>query len=363
MSFSIELPLNQTGLGNVGIGIAVELYNRGLTPNIFLIGAPDFSYANLPKGFPDWFNYCTSKALGSFKRSEHSIRLWHIQGSQSRLTDDATLYTVHETGTLTKEEVNIMSQYSRICVPSNYSKTVFEAHGLQAAVCPNFFDRSLFFQTEVPREGLEDVTIFSVLGKLERRKWTTKTIAAWCKRFGGEKAFRLHCHVFNPHLMNGVDPKDYLAAHKHIIQKEIGHVLPWNVTVYGFQTKEEYNLSLNVADIDVSLSGGEGFGLPLLTTRVLGKRGVALKGHSYVDFCSEENTVWVEPSGKVDSADGIFFQKGTVFNQGQIFDWEESAAIEGMEKALEMKAPDPEVGKRLAEKFSAANTVNQLLEF
>ena len=363
MTFSIELPLNQTGLGSVGMGIAVELFHRGLTPNIFIIGNPDFGYANLPEGFPQWFNYFAGKALASYKRSEPSIKIWHINGSQARLSDNATIYTVHEVDGITDTEKNILSQYDRILVPSNFSKKVFEAKGLQTGVTPNFFDASLFSHVDAPRKGLEDVTIFSVLGKLEKRKWTTKTIGAWVKRFGGDKKYRLHAHVFNPFLMGGVDPKNHLAAHKQIIEREIGRELPWNVTIQGFQTREEFNMSLNIIDIDCSLSGGEGFGLPFLQTRVLGKRGVGLHAHSYPDFASSENTIWVEPSGKEDSADGMFFQKGQPYNQGNIFTWDEDAGIAGMEAALEMDIPDPSVGKALAEKFSVRNTVDCLLNF
>jgi hypothetical protein len=363
MTFSIELPLNQTGLGSVGMGIAVELFKRGLTPNIFIIGNPDFGYANLPEGFPQWFQYCSGKALTNYKKSEPAIKVWHINGSQSRLSDTNTLYTVHEIDSITDTEKNIMAQYSRILVPSNFSKQTFEAKGLQAGVTPNFFDASLFSHVDAPRKGLEDVTIFSVLGKLEKRKWTTKTIGAWVKRFGGDKKYRLHCHVFNPFIMGGIDPKNHIAAHKQIIEREIGRELPWNVNLFGFLTKEEFNQALNVIDIDLGLSGGEGFGLPLLQTRCLGKRGVVLRAHAHTDYCSDTNSIFVEPSGKEDATDGMFFQKGQPYNQGNIFTWDEDAGIAGMEQALNMDVPDPEVGKALADKFSVKNTVDCLLDF
>lgn len=367
MQFSIELPLNQTGLGSVGMGIAVELFHRGLTPNIFIIGNPDFGYANLPEGFPQWFQYCAGKAMASYKKSEPSIKIWHINGSQARLSDNATLYSVHETDTITETEKNILQQYNRILVPSNFTKSVFEAKDLQSViVCPNFFDGGLFSHVgNVPRKGLEDVTIFSVLGKLEKRKWTSKTIGAWIKRFGGDKRYRLNVHCHNPFLMqaHNVDPKHHLDAHRQIIQQEIGRELSWNISTFGFQTKDEFNMSLNALDIDLALSGGEGFGLPFLQTRVLGKRGVGLRAHAFPDFCSPENTIWVEPSGKEDSSDGMFFQKGQPYNQGSIFTWDEDAGIAGMEAALEMEEPDPSVGAALAEKFSVKNTVDCLLNF
>ncbi len=365
MEFSIELPLNQTGLGNVGIGVAFEIFKRGLYPNIFVIGQPNFSYAVVPEGFEEWLKFCTSKALRKYNRNQHFIKLWHIDGSAARLTDHATLYTVHETDTLTSAEKNIVSQYDRVLVPSKYSQEVFGSFGAAASVCPNFFDASVFSKVEVKKEGLEDVTIFGVFGKMEKRKRTGETVKAWVKRFGGDSKYRLHCHVFNPFIMqsHNVPQKDWGAAHHHLLSQAIGMELPWNVTIYGFQTKEEFNLSTNAIDIDLGLSGGEGFGLPLFTSRVLGKRGVVLNAHAHKDYCDAENSVLIEPSGKEDSSDGLFFHKGHAYNQGNIFRWEEDDAIAGMEEALTRGEPDPSLGEKLKQQFSVEKTVDILLDF
>ena len=363
MNFSIELPINLTGLGNVGSGIIIELFERGLVPNIFPIGNVDFGYSKIPEGFKEWFEFCAGKALKSYKRSDPSIRIWHINGSHSKISDDATLYTVHELNSITDTEKNILNQYSRVLVPSNFSSQIFNSQGVKTEVCPNFFDPRLFFNQDVPKKGLEDVTIFSVLGKLEKRKATAKSIAAWIKRFGGNKKFRLNCHVFNHHLMNNIDPKNHIEAHCQIIERMTGLKMPWNVTFFGFQTREEFNMSLNAVDIDLGLSCGEGFGLPLLQTRCLGKKAVTLKAHAHIDYCSEEDSVFIEPSGLEDCYDGIFFQEGAPFNQGKIFSWDEDEAISAMEKAIDKKSPDKKVTEDLKKKFSVKNTVDILLNF
>lgn len=113
----------------------------------------------------------------------------------------------------------------------------------------------------------------------------------------------------------------------------------------------------------MALSGGEGFGLPTLTSRVLGKRGVILKAHSFVDFCSNDDSTWVEPSGKEDSSDGIFFMKGGDFNQGEFFKWDEDEVIAAMEESVGKDQPDPKIGEELAKKFSVRNCVDLLLNF
>lgn len=364
--FSIELPLNPTGLGNVGIGVAMELFDRGLTPNIFPIGNVDLSASAATEQFGQWLQYCIRKGLKTFNREEPNVRIWHINGShQSLNSDNSKLWTVHETDKLTDEEVNICQQYKQVATTSNYSTQIFNSQRVNATTIPNFFDGRIFFNTPVQRKGLEDVTIFGLFGKLEKRKATIKTIAAWCKRFGGDKKYRLHCHVFNMFLMQHfkVDPKNGADFHRQYIQQALGFELPWNVSIFGFQSKEEFNLSMNVIDIDLGLSCGEGFGLPLFTTRCLHKKGVILRAHAHVDYCSDENSVWVEPTGKESAEDGMFFHKGGPFNQGEIFKWDEDEAILAMEKAVEMPNPDESVGLALREKFSVKNSVDALLNF
>lgn len=363
MNFSIELPINQTGLGNVGAGITIELFERGLTPNIFPIGDVDFGYSKIPDGFQQWFEFCAGKAMKSFKKDDPSIRLWHINGSLSRISNNATLYTVHEIDSITDTEKNIMNQYERVLVPSNYSSEVFNSQGVKTGVCPNYFDPRLFFKQEVPKKGLEDVTIFSIIGKLEKRKATAKSIAAWIKRFGGNKKFRLHCHIHNQFLMTNIEPKNYVQAHSQMIERITGIAIPWNVTFFGFQTKEEFNMALNVVDIDLGLSCGEGFGLPLLQTRCLGKKAVSLRAHAHVDYCSEEDSVFIDPTGKEDCYDGVFFQEKSPYNQGKIFTWNEDEAIAAMEKAVEKEKPSEQFSENLKNKFSVKNTVDILLNF
>jgi hypothetical protein len=366
MDFTLELPLNQTGLGQVGIGVAVECFDRGLYPNIFVIGEPSFEYTNVPPDFIEWFKFCTSKALKGYKRDQPSVKLWHIHDSRHKPTDRAVLSTVHELDSITVQEKNILSQYDKVLVPSNYTKKVFEAQGLNAGVAPNFYDPRVFSKVKAPRKGLEDVTIFGLFGKMEKRKRTADIIKAWVTRFGGDKNYRLNCHVFNGYVMQGykIAPKDYQIAHRQLIEQAIGMKVPWNVEFYGFQTKEEFNLSMNVIDIDLTgLSGGEGFNLPCFYTKVLGKRGVVLNAHAHQDYCNNENSVLIEPNGKEDAADGVFFQKGSVFNQGNIFTFSQEDAVRGMEEALERPEPDEKLGEELKEKFSAKNCVDRLLEF
>ena len=67
----------------------------------------------------------------------------------------------------------------------------------------------------------------------------------------------------------------------------------------------------------------------------LGKHSVILNATSYKDWADDSNSVMVEPNGKTDAADGVFFKKGGFFNQGEIFTFDEDEFIAGCEKAVE----------------------------
>ena len=51
----------------------------------------------------------------------------------------------------------------------------------------------------------------------------------------------------------------------------------------------------------------------------------------------------VDPSGKIDSVDNLFFRKGHPVNQGNIFDWDEDDFINGIEFNVSQSLLDNEV--------------------
>ena len=72
----------------------------------------------------------------------------------------------------------------------------------------------------------------------------------------------------------------------------------------------------------------------------------------------------VNPCGKIDSHDGMFFQKGQEFNQGQFFDFNEDEFIHGCEEAIK-RVENNKVNERaleLQEKFTYSNTLDELLK-
>jgi hypothetical protein len=89
-----------------------------------------------------------------------------------------------------------------------------------------------------------------------------------------------------------------------------------------------------------------------------------LNAHGYKEWADEINSVLVEPSGKIDSTDGKFFRRDDLFNQGELFDWDEDAFIDGCERAINRHKIEPvnEYGVQLQRDFTYQKTVDRLLE-
>ena len=78
---------------------------------------------------------------------------------------------------------------------------------------------------------------------------------------------------------------------------------------------------------------------------------------------NSENSVLVEPSGKIEVYDGKFFSKGTPFNQGSIFDFNEDEFINGCEQAISRVEKDKtnHEGLKLQDQFKYSDLAKQLL--
>jgi hypothetical protein len=71
----------------------------------------------------------------------------------------------------------------------------------------------------------------------------------------------------------------------------------------------------------------------------------------------------VEPNGKEEAYDSVFFRKGADHNQGNIFSFSEDEFIHGCEQAIKRveKNRNNFEGEKLKEKFSLANSLDKIL--
>lgn len=355
MKVNLELPINQLSLGQMSFGILREFYNRQLLPNIFPLGNVDVSAFEIDKQFADWLQYCINSSLLKYSRDIPTIKLWHLQGSERKISDRSILWTAHETDRFTKVEQNIIKNHDVVLFTSNYSANNARKCGLENVdVCPNFFDNFHFFKTDVVKP---DAISFSLIGKFEKRKNSAEILTLWNKMFGKNPNYRLNCLINNHFIQQEHWPK--------ILGQLFPQGIPWNINFLPYQEKNsQVNLIMNASDIDLSgLSGAEGFNLPCLNMLALDKIGVVLDAHAHVDYVDKGNSIKVEPSGKAPIYDGQFFVQNAPFNQGEMFVFDEDQVIEKIEQAINIFKSGQVKESSILTEFSVKNTVDKLLSY
>lgn len=358
LEFALHLPLNNVSFGQTAVAILREIHVRGYSPCLFPIGPSiDLSTQRIDPEFGGWLNQCLNKTLSTHKRSTPVFKLWHINSSLESVSEKQVLLTFYELDSPTREEINTIRNNTRTIVTSKFTKNVFSMFGLNNVdYVPLGFDKYNFYVK--PKQFFLDGRItFNLTSKLERRKHHAKVIQAWKKRFGGNVKYFLNCAIYNP-FFKDEDNKKLFAQ---IIENKI---CP-NIEFLGFMsTNEMYNDYLNSGDIIIGMSGAEGFGLPEFQSVALGKHAVLLNAHVYTDWANSESAVLVNPTGKVEAYDGAFFHKGQLFNQGNIFTWDDDEFIHACEVAIERVENNRvnEAGLKLQNEYTTSKTVDSILD-
>jgi hypothetical protein len=196
---------------------------------------------------------------------------------------------------------------------------------VNAEYVPLGFDSFNFAPLE-KRGTIDGVISFLLAGKAEKRKSHYQVLAAWAKRYGNNKAYRLNCAIHNPFLK----PEDQSA----LIAQALEGKQYWNINFLPFAaTNAEYNSVLQSSEIVLCMSGGEGRDLPCFHATALGAWPVAMRAHAYLDYLNDDNAVLVNPNGKQSAIDGIFFHPNQPFNTGNLFTWSEDEFISACEAA------------------------------
>jgi glycosyltransferase involved in cell wall biosynthesis len=325
--FAFNGPLGSVSFGQCSFAILREMHKRGLQPSVFPIGGGvDLSTQRPDDQFTQWLGHCINKAQGEHCRKRTSIKLWHIQNSlESYSETDSRLLTFHETDQLTPAEVNILRNQDKVYVTSRFTQQVFKMFGIDSEYAPLGYDAHNFPVLE-KRPKVEGAVSFAIAGKFEERKAHGKTLRAWAKKYGNNPKYRLNAALHNPFLK-----PEHLNA---LIGQALEGKAYYNINFLPYMaTNAEYNSFLQSSDIFLSMSGGEGWNLPLYHAMALGAHAVVMNAHAHSDFCTQDNAVLVNPNSKRPAADGIFFHQNAQFSVGNFFDYADDAFVAGMEEA------------------------------
>ena len=357
MEFALHLPLNGVSFGQVSTALLREFHQRGVLPSLFTVGQVDLNSQEITAEFNTWIQDRIKTSYETYSRDTPIFKLWHLnQDSLTSFAKEQTLFTFYELNHPTSFEVNIAKNQKNLIVSSNYAKDVLNSYGVDNChYVPLGFDKHNFHVKE--QEYLKGKIVFNLCGKLEKRKHHKEVIQAWVKKYGNNKDYVLQCAITNPFLKE----EDFKACLNQILEGK----QYFTINFLGMMQKNSlYNDFLNSGNIILGMSGAEGWGLPEFQSVCLGKHSVILNATSYKDWANDSNSVMVEPNGKTDAADGIFFKKGGFFNQGEIFTFDEDEFIDGCEKAVDRYKSDPvnKEGLSLQDKFSYSTTVDKIME-
>lgn len=353
---ALHLPLNSTSLGQVSLSILRELFLQKKEILLFPIGNVDISTQKQDSEFVQWIQDGVNKALIEHSRKNPIFKLWHLNGSLESFSDKQVLLSFYEVDSPTPIECNTIKNNTKVIFSNSYSVSVFNNFNLNnIEYLPLGFDNIHFKKVEPKKkEGIH----FGLFGKLEpQRKRHLKTLSLWAKKYGNNPKYSLNCALFNHFL----DPN----VQSQMIMQALNGQQYFNINFLNYiPSNEMYNDLLNNIDIVLAMSGGEGWGLPEFQSVALGKHCLGLNAHAYKDWMNEENTVLINPSGKIPVYDNMFFQQGAPYNQGNIFDWNDQDFIDGLDKVEQrfINNPTNEAGIKLQEKFTYKKLVDNILK-
>ena len=351
----VNVPLNNLSFGNVSINLLREMWKKKMSVAVFPVGnSADLStFDKLDPEFLKWLDNSIQHRLDGLTSDIPSFKLWHLNGSENRITEKQHLFTFHELNFATQAEASIANLQNNAIFSSDFSKKIFESNG-----CKNAHSVKLGFDEDfyaLDKKFYEDKIVFGLSGKFEKRKHTSKIIKLWINKYGGDFKYRLHCLITNPFFQ----PEEMQS----FIQEMIGGSEAGNVIFYTPQpTNTLMNDWLNSIDIDLSgLSGGEGWNLGSFNSTCLGKWSIVLNHTSHKDWATSDNSILLEPSGMESAEDGKFFVKGADFNQGNIFTFDDDEVTAAMEKGASLATTLNTKGIELGKELTYAKTLESIL--
>jgi len=329
MSFILNVPVNSVSFGQVSTLIIRELFKLNKEFILYPIGNnADLSSQDIDENFYNYIKNSSDNYLSRCKREFPAFKLWHLNGSIESISNKRFLLSFYELDNPTKEEINIVKNQDKVYFSSNYTVDLFKSFGCNnVEYLPLAFDK-YNFNTLNKKYFNDDRVVFNLVGKLEKRKHHKKVIQSWIKKYGNKHGYHLQCAIYNPFLKE----EDNKALLNSILEGKNY----FNISFLGQMQKNSlYNDFLNSGDIIIGMSGGEGWGLPEFQSVSIGKHAIILNAHAYKEWANEENSVLVEPNGKIEAYDGMFFQKGSQYNQGNIFDFNQDDFLSACDKAVD----------------------------
>ena len=357
MSLAFNLPINSVSFGQISTLILRELYNSKVNVGILPIAHVDLStQSDLSQEFANWLQQSINSSLETFNRKNKIFKLWHLNGSFESYSNEQVLLSFYELDQPTKVELNTVKNNHKVLFSSKETVDIFRNLGCNnVEYIPLAFDKYNFNRID-KSYFVDDRIVFNLVGKLEKRKHHLKLIKLWAQKFGNNKKYALQCCIFNPFMK----PEDQNA----LVSQALEGKTYFNINFLPFMGQNKiYNDFLNSSNIVLGMSGAEGWGLPEFHSVAMGKHAVIMDAHGYKSWANENNSVLVKPNSKIEGYDGMFFNKGGPYNQGNIYDFNEEEFINGCELAIKKVESDKvnKEGLKLQQEFTSEKFIENVI--
>lgn len=348
-------PLNRLSIGQTSRGFLKALFKRNDVEVAFHPLA-EIDLANFPHN--EDFNKKLQEAIdGRFNicAEDHTLKLWHINGGENRVTRKQHLFTFHETNAVTTIERNILNLQDSVMTSSSESIKNFSRAGVTAKLVsiPLGFDEDIKKNNKDYRFG--KVIHWGLMGKIEKRKNTVQILQSWAKLYGGNSNHQLSCAIANQFMK----PEQF----QELIGRIFNGKVPSNINFLPYLNNVQVIDYLNSIDIELSgLSNAEGWNIPAFNATCLGKWVPVTNVTAHRDWAIKENSLLIEPDGMQECYDGQFFHKGSPFNQGHIY-YFSPETIEKAMKEIEVRAKTPNpAGEETGHRLTYDNTIDLILK-
>jgi hypothetical protein len=357
MSLAFNLPINSVSFGQISTLILRELYNTKTNVGILPIGNVDLStQSDLTQEFGNWLQQSINSSLETFNRKNKIFKLWHLNGSFESYSNEQVLLSFYELDQPTKVELNTVKNNNKVLFSCKETVEIFKSFGCKnVEYIPLAFDKYNFNRID-KSYFVDDRIVFNLVGKLEKRKHHLKLIKLWAQKFGNNKKYSLQCCIFNPFMK----PEDQNT----LVAQTLEGKTYFNINFLPFMGQNKiYNDFLNSGNIVLGMSGAEGWGLPEFHSVAMGKYAVIMDAHGYKSWANENNSILVKPNAKIEAYDGMFFNKGGPYNQGNIYDFNEEEFINGCELAIKKVENDKvnKEGLKLQQEFTSEKFIENVL--
>lgn len=211
-------------------------------------------------------------------------------------------YTVWETTKLPDDWVKPLNNVDDVWTVSKHSKQTIERSGVEkdVKIVPEGVDTTIFNNYVEPLHRDPGVFIFLFVGKWEKRKSPDILLKAFAEEFKPEEKVRLAMQCFNPFLPN-FNP--YKAAFDMNIGKHAQIVfLP------PAPTRTDLARYYKTADVLVSPTRGESWGLPIIESMACGVPVIATNWGGHLDYFNENYGWFIDVEKTEVPEDNMFFK-------------------------------------------------------